>query len=120
MKILVTGAAGFIGMHVCIKLLDQGHEVIGIDNLNDYYEVSLKKDRIENIRTKYDFTFHKLDISEKSDLFNLAKSYDFNIIINLAAQGGVRYSIVNPDSYLKNNMIGFYNILECARNNNIK
>ena len=120
MKILVTGAAGFIGMHVCIKLLDQGHEVIGIDNLNDYYEVSLKQDRIENIRTKYDFTFHKLDISEKSDLFNLAESYDFNIIINLAAQGGVRYSIVNPDSYLKNNMIGFYNILECARNNNIK
>ena len=120
MKILVTGSAGFIGMHVCIKLLDQGHEVIGIDNLNDYYEISLKNDRTENIKSKHDFTFIKLDISNKNELLNLAESYNFDIVINLAAQGGVRYSIINPDSYIKNNMIGFYNILEYVRNNNIK
>ena len=83
MKILVTGSAGFIGMHVCIKLLDQGHEVIGIDNLNDYYEISLKNDRTENIKSKHDFTFIKLDISNKNELLNLAESYNFDIVINL-------------------------------------
>ncbi len=119
MRILVTGSAGFIGMHVCIKLLELGHNIVGVDNMNDYYDTKLKNDRIEHIKSKFNFTFIQLDIADKDDLHNLSESYSFDMVINLAAQGGVRYSIDNPDAYLHSNMIGFYNVLEFVRNNNI-
>lgn len=117
--ILVTGAAGFIGEKVIEKLLSKNDFfIIGIDNLNSYYDISLKKFRLnvlKQIKTKSKFIFYKLDIFNKKDLELLFKKYKFNKIIHLAAQAGVRYSLVNPDSYINSNIIGFYNILELCR-----
>lgn len=116
MKILVTGAAGFIGSFLCEKiLLTTKDEVIGLDNLNDYYDVSLKEERLKKLSKFEKFTFIKGDISNKELVDSLFEKYHFDIVVNLAAQAGVRYSIDHPDVYISSNIIGFYNILEACR-----
>ncbi|GGG07697.1 SDR family NAD(P)-dependent oxidoreductase [Paenibacillus aceti] len=112
---LITGAAGFIGYHLADKLLNQGCKVVGIDNLNDYYDVNLKYHRLEQLAPYEQFTFIKSDIADKEALFKVFEEYKPNIVINLAAQAGVRYSIENPDVYIQSNIIGFFNILEACR-----
>ncbi|MNC00513.1 UDP-glucose 4-epimerase [compost metagenome] len=112
---LVTGAAGFIGMHLSKKLLSMGCKVIGYDNMNDYYDVNLKLSRL-NILKKFDhFTFHKADLIDRDYLENLFSKNNIDIVINLAAQAGVRYSIENPHVYIQSNIVGFFNILEMCR-----
>ena len=116
MKILVTGAAGFIGSFLCEKLLlTTKDEVIGLDNLNDYYDVSLKEERLKKLTKFEKFTFIKGDISDKNMVDSLFEKHHFDIVVNLAAQAGVRYSIDHPDVYISSNIIGFYNILEACR-----
>ncbi|WHY29065.1 GDP-mannose 4,6-dehydratase [Bacillus wiedmannii] len=112
---LITGAAGFVGYFLSKKLLDQGCKVIGIDNINDYYDVNLKYARLEQLKPYEKFTFIKGDISDKDMITKLFEEYKPNIVVNLAAQAGVRYSIENPDVYIQSNIIGFYNILEACR-----
>src|SRR5699024_7072648 len=112
---LITGAAGFIGFYLSRKLLDQGCQVIGIDNFNDYYDVNLKNTRLEQLKPYEKFTFIKGDISDKEQLIGVFAKHKPNIVVNLAAQAGVRYSIENPDVYMQSNVIGFYNILEACR-----
>ena len=120
MKILLTGAAGFIGAFLCKKLLETtNNQIVGVDNLNDYYDVSLKEARLKMLENK-NFTFIKGDISDKAFIDNLFKEYKFDIVVNLAAQAGVRYSIDHPDIYIQSNIIGFYNILEACRYNPVK
>jgi UDP-glucuronate 4-epimerase len=114
---LITGATGFIGFFLSKKLLDQGCQVIGIDNINDYYDVNLKYSRLEKIKTYKNFTFIKGDISDKDMIMKTFEEYKPNVVVNLAAQAGVRYSIENPDVYIQSNIIGFYNILEACRFN---
>ncbi|MFH0070633.1 SDR family NAD(P)-dependent oxidoreductase [Peribacillus sp. NPDC056705] len=114
---LITGAAGFIGFFLSKKLLEQGCNVIGIDNINDYYDVKLKDARLEQLKPYEKFTFIKGDISDKEMISNIFEDYKPNIVVNLAAQAGVRYSIENPDVYIQSNIIGFYNILEACRHN---
>ena len=109
---LVTGVAGFIGSYLSKRLLEQGFHVIGIDNINDYYEVNLKNARLENLTPFDNFTFIKEDISNKEAIMKIFEEYKPNVVINLAAQAGVRYSIENPDVYIQSNIIGFFNILE--------
>ncbi|MBR4893406.1 MAG: SDR family NAD(P)-dependent oxidoreductase [Clostridia bacterium] len=119
-NILVTGAAGFIGFYLSKRLLEEGQTVIGFDNLNDYYDVTLKEARLDILK-KYDkFTFIKGDLKDKDFIFELFKTYNFEIVVNLAAQAGVRYSITNPDAYINSNIIGFFNILEACRNFPVK
>lgn len=113
---LVTGAAGFIGYFLSKNLLEQGCHVIGVDNINDYYDVNLKHARLEKLKPYENFTFIKGDISDKDIIHNIFEEYKPNIVVNLAAQAGVRYSIENPDVYIQSNIIGFYNILEACRN----
>ena len=121
MKILVTGAAGFIGAFLSKRLLETtDNEIIGVDNLNDYYDVSLKEARLEMLKKFDKFTFIKGDISDKGFIDKLFNEYKFDIVINLAAQAGVRYSIDHPDVYIQSNIIGFYNILEACRNHPVK
>lgn len=116
MRILVTGAAGFIGSFLCKKLLETfKDEIIGVDNLNDYYDVSLKEERLKMLSSFKSFRFIKGDISDKTFINNLFNEYHFDIVVNLAAQAGVRYSIDHPDVYINSNIIGFYNILEACR-----
>lgn len=112
---LITGAAGFVGYFLSKKLLERGCQVIGIDNINDYYDVNLKYARLENLKPYENFTFIKGDISDKDTIDKLFEEYKPNIVVNLAAQAGVRYSIENPDVYIQSNIIGFYNILEACR-----
>lgn len=112
---LITGAAGFIGFYLSKKLLDQGCQVIGIDNLNDYYDVNLKHARLEQLEPYEKFTFIKGDISDKEGLMDIFAEYRPDNVVNLAAQAGVRYSLENPDVYMQSNVIGFYNILEACR-----
>ncbi|MED3985223.1 GDP-mannose 4,6-dehydratase [Peribacillus simplex] len=114
---LITGAAGFIGFFLSRKLLEQGCNVIGVDNINDYYDVKLKYARLEQLKPYENFTFIKGDISDKATITNIFEEYKPNIVVNLAAQAGVRYSIENPDVYIQSNIIGFYNILEACRHN---
>lgn len=114
---LVTGAAGFIGSFLSKRLLEQDCKVIGIDNINDYYDVNLKHARLENLKPFENFTFIKGDISDKDMIMKTFEEYKPNVVINLAAQAGVRYSIENPDVYIQSNIIGFYNILEACRHN---
>ena len=116
-KYLITGAAGFIGYFLSKKLLDQGCTVIGLDNINDYYDVNLKYTRLKQLNPYEKFTFIKGDISDKDMIMNIFKEYKPNVVVNLAAQAGVRYSIENPDVYIQSNIIGFYNILEACRHN---
>ncbi|WP_440067813.1 NAD-dependent epimerase [Tenacibaculum discolor] len=136
MKILVTGVAGFIGFHLSQKLLELGHVVVGIDNVNDYYDVNLKYARLkelgidrdnaaifyeETISTTHDnFKFIRLNLEDKEELFKLFTTSKFDVVCNLAAQAGVRYSIENPDAYIQSNIVGFLNILECCRHHEIK
>jgi len=135
LKILVTGAAGFIGFHLSLKLSNSGHTVIGLDNINDYYDINLKylrlkqagieKEKIDyNKKTESiitpNYEFIKLDLKDKDNLFLLFKSEKFDCICNMAAQAGVRYSLENPYTYVENNINGFINILEACRNYNIK
>jgi UDP-glucuronate 4-epimerase len=112
---LITGAAGFIGYYLSKKLLEQGCKVIGIDNINDYYDVNLKHTRLGQLEPYEKFTFIKGDISDKDMVMKTFEEYKPNVVVNLAAQAGVRYSIENPDVYIQSNIIGFYNILEACR-----
>ncbi|MGG3940323.1 GDP-mannose 4,6-dehydratase [Peribacillus psychrosaccharolyticus] len=112
---LITGAAGFVGFFLSKKLLEHGCKVIGVDNINDYYDVKLKYARLEQLKPYEKFTFIKGDISDKVMITNIFEEYKPNIVVNLAAQAGVRYSIENPDVYIQSNVIGFYNILEACR-----
>jgi UDP-glucuronate 4-epimerase len=130
MKILITGTAGFIGFHLARLLNNQGHQVLGMDNINDYYDVNLKLDRLKfsgfNTReivynktiqslTLENFSFVKLDLDDKNNILNIFKEFKPEVVINLAAQAGVRYSLSNPDAYIKSNIQGFLNILEACR-----
>ncbi len=115
MKFLVTGAAGFIGMHVALRLLERGEEVFGIDNLNDYYDVKLKRDRLARLTAHPNFSFAKLDIADSDALTELFTKKRFRRVINLAAQAGVRYSLQNPRAYIDSNIVGFMNVLEMCR-----
>lgn len=119
-KFLITGAAGFIGYHLSKRLLEQGETVIGIDNLNDYYDVKLKEARLADLEPFADFHFVKGDISDKDIVFSLFETEHFDVVINLAAQAGVRYSITNPDVYIQSNLVGFFNILEACRHFPVK
>ena len=119
-NILVTGSAGFIGSHLVRKLLeDSRNVVIGLDNMNDYYDVSLKEKRIKSIKNDK-YVFIKGDLADKALIENIFANYNPDVVINLAAQAGVRYSITNPDAYINSNIIGFYNILEACRYNPVK
>ncbi len=114
MKILVTGAAGFIGCETTLAFLKDGHEVVGLDNLNNYYTPKLKHDRLARIPNEH-FQFVECSLADKETLLALFKEHSFDIVVNLAAQAGVRYSLINPQSYVDSNITGFLNILECAR-----
>jgi len=132
-KILVTGAAGFIGFHLCRSLLKDGYEVLGIDNINNYYDVNLKyarlkelgisksnsKFKIQNSTLQKRFRFCKIDISDRESLSEVFKEFAPNKVVNLAAQAGVRYSIENPYAYMDSNLVGFLNILELCRHNDV-
>lgn len=119
MKILITGSAGFIGFHLCKKLLEK-NQVIGIDNLNSYYDVKLKKLRNSILKKELNYFFYKKNIENLESLKEIFKKHKPDIVINLAAQAGVRYSLINPTSYIDTNIKGFYNILECSRKYKIK
>jgi len=122
-NILVTGAAGFIGFHVSKRLLADGNDVVGIDNINDYYDVNLKHARIAILQKHSNFTFYKIDIADlhaMEDLFANQRENAFDVVINLAAQPGVRYSLKNPHAYIRSNIVGFTNILECCRHSKVK
>ena len=120
MNYLVTGSSGFIGANLCQRLLQNpANTVIGIDNMNNYYDTNLKFYRLSKLQAFPNFVFHKTDIANKAKLLQLFKQCQPNYIINLAAQAGVRYSIENPDAYIKSNLIGFYNILECCKINQV-
>ncbi|GFD73509.1 NAD-dependent epimerase [Tenacibaculum sp. KUL113] len=136
MKILVTGTAGFIGFHLSQKLLELGHTVVGIDNINDYYDVNLKYARLKELgverksaevyykeitsSTSEKFKFIRLNLEDKKELFQLFTTESFDVVCNLAAQAGVRYSIENPNAYIQSNIVGFLNILESCRHHEIK
>ncbi len=120
MKVLVTGAAGFSGFHVSKYLCKRGDEVVGIDNLNDYYEISLKEARLSQLEPLENFRFIKLDIADRDEMANLFALENFDTVINLAAQAGVRYSIENPHAYADSNLVGFLNILEGCRHAKVK
>ena len=118
-KVLVTGAAGFIGFSVCNKLLELGFKVCGVDNLNNYYDPKLKNSRLE-ILTNQKMSFSKIDLADNEKIYELFDDFKPTVVINLAAQAGVRYSLVNPHAYINSNIVGFLNILECCRNNQIQ
>jgi UDP-glucuronate 4-epimerase len=119
-KILVTGAAGFIGFHLSKRLLALGYDVLGLDNLNDYYEVSLKESRLSILKDLNNFSYCKIDLQSKNLIDKLFSTSQFDYVVNLAAQAGVRYSITNPYAYLDSNITGFLNILEACRNFPVK
>jgi UDP-glucuronate 4-epimerase len=119
MNILVTGAAGFIGFHLTRRLIAEGFHVIGIDNMNDYYDVQLKRDRLKLLEGNTQFDFHPMDLSDREALYQLFAKKTIPIVINLAAQAGVRYSLSNPHSYVTSNLVGFVNILEACRHNSV-
>ena len=121
MKILVTGAAGFIGFHLSSRLIKEGYSVIGLDNLNSYYDKKLKIARLEELKKQSlndegDFSLYEFNLENKNSLYKLFTKYNPQFVVNLAAQAGVRYSIENPDAYISSNILGFSNILECCRN----
>ena len=115
MNILVTGAAGFIGFHLCLSLLKKGHKIVGFDNINDYYDTKLKQDRLAILQKDHNFTFIKADLADKETVNKAFDQTNFDRVINLGAQAGVRYSLQNPDAYINSNIVGFLNILEACR-----
>jgi UDP-glucuronate 4-epimerase len=119
-RILVTGCAGFIGMHISRKLLIDGYTVLGLDNINNYYDQKLKKDRLKILQSFSEFSFEKIDITNQNKLSNIFQKFKPLKVINLAAQAGVRYSLKKPEAYISSNISGFMNILECCRYNNIR
>lgn len=119
-KILVTGAAGFIGFHTCLRLLERGDEVVGLDNLNDYYDVSLKLARLDQLKPYPNFRFVQMELADREAMPKLFAKEKFERVLNLAAQAGVRYSLKNPHSYVDSNLVGFTNILEGCRHNNVE
>ena len=129
-KVLITGAAGFIGYHLAKKLIQENYQVVGLDNINDYYDADLKRDRLKQLgitpenmsknelvrsKSKENFRFIKLDICDKENLEELFQNLEFNYVVNLAAQAGVRYSLKNPDVYIQTNITGFFNVLDCSK-----
>lgn len=134
-KILITGSAGFIGFHLVNKLLEKKHEIVGVDSINDYYDVTLKFNRLQNTGINTDkleygktqtstknsnYSFIQLNLEDKKSLEKLFQSYNFDYVINLAAQAGVRYSLINPDSFINSNILGFFNIIDLSKKYNIK
>jgi len=119
-RVLVTGAAGFIGMHVCQCLLARGNTVVGLDNLNDYYDVSLKEARLNHLKNNEKFFFVKTDLAARQAMEELFARERFDVVINLAAQAGVRYSLTNPHAYVEANLVGFLNILEGCRHHGVQ
>lgn len=119
-KVLVTGAAGFIGFHLAKRLLDNGYEVAGIDNVNAYYDVSLKQARLEILDSYPKFSFLKMELSDTASLDDLFGWHQFDVVVNLAAQAGVRYSLENPQAYVNSNLVGFVNILEACRHHAVR
>ncbi len=120
MKILITGAAGFIGFHLARRFLQARESVFGLDNLNDYYSVQLKKDRLRLLQQESTFHFEPIDLADEAALKAYFATHGFTHVINLAAQAGVRYSLINPQSYISSNMVGFANLLECCRHHEVK
>jgi UDP-glucuronate 4-epimerase len=118
--VLITGAAGFIGFHLAGRLLDRGRTVIGVDNLNDYYDVKLKQSRLELLQRRDHFVFSRTDITQENALWQLFEEHRPDFVVNLAAQAGVRYSLKNPRAYIDSNLVGFGNILECCRHFAVK
>lgn len=119
-NILVTGAAGFIGFHLCHRLLNEGHSVVGLDNLNPYYDVQLKQDRLHRLKEKAGFRFYRLDLSDRAAVEKLFIEQAFDCVVNLAAQAGVRHSLIDPHAYVDSNLVGFVNILEGCRHSQVK
>jgi len=115
MKVLLTGAAGFIGSHSTQALLKLGHTVVGMDNLNDYYDVALKQARLQRLQKQPGFHFVRADLQDRAALEALFAANSFDAVVNLAAQAGVRYSLENPQAYIDSNIVGFTNLLECCR-----
>ncbi len=120
MKILVTGAAGFIGFHTCKKLCEEGYEITGIDNINNYYDTGLKESRLELLKGFSNFEFIKTDLTDKEELNKVFEKSMPDVVINLAAQPGVRYSITNPEVSIQSNIVSFFNLLECSKDFKIK
>lgn len=118
-KLLATGCAGFIGYHLCEKILAKGIEIVGIDNINSYYSPSLKIDRLERLKKHNHFTYYQLDIQNHQDLNHVFSQHNISHVVNLAAQAGVRYSIENPESYINSNIVGFSNVIEACRQNEV-
>jgi UDP-glucuronate 4-epimerase len=120
LKVLVTGGAGFIGMHLCTRLLQRGDVVTGVDNLNDYYDPQIKRDRLATLTNQAGFSFEKLDIADRPAMQALFEQGAFDAVVNLAAQAGVRYSLINPHAYIEANVVGFMNVLEGCRHTQVK
>ena len=119
-KVLVTGVAGFIGFHLARRLLKDGYQVLGVDNVNPYYDVALKKARLEDLKEASNFIFVKMDLKDREQLEEIFAQHEFDVVVNMAAQAGVRYSIENPHAYVDSNLVGFVNLLECCRHHGIK
>ena len=119
-RFLVTGAAGFIGFHLSRRLLDRGDQVVGLDNLNDYYDVQLKRDRLAQLTGREGFTFYELDLADRDGMRRLFADERFDVVVNLAAQAGVRYSLENPHAYVEANLVGFMHVLEGCRHHDVK
>ena len=115
MKILITGCAGFIGFHLSLYLLENTkNKIFGIDNLNNYYDVNLKKERLKILKNNLNFKFSKIDLKNKKSIFKDFKKNKYDIVVNLAAQAGVRFSIKNPQTYFDSNLVGFFNLIEAS------
>ena len=119
-KVLVTGVAGFIGFHLAKRLLTDGYQVVGLDNMNPYYEVALKEARLEKLKNEPNFSFYKSNLSDREQLGDIFDGVGFDVVVNMAAQAGVRYSIENPYAYVDSNLVGFVNLLECCRHQQVK